>query len=111
MNTLAAVVEECHCTSFRDTIFAVRNGINTAKELTFSAAPLQPSQPHLFSFPDKDGTVAMLSDIPEPRITFEDNEFLVFDDIVPTKVMKFNATDINIFTDRTSFPVAFIEAM
>jgi hypothetical protein len=86
-------------TTFADNEFAVFNVIDITKIITFDASILNTTR--VYTWPNKDGTVALLSDIPVLTSVFEDDVFAVQNAANPTKEIMFDVSIISPSTTRT----------
>ncbi len=92
-------------TSFSDAEFFLFNAIDTTKQAYFDASLLTTDTNRTYSFPNQDGTLALLSDIPGPVTSFSDAEFFLFNAIDGSKQAYFDASLLTTLTNQTySFP-------
>lgn len=88
--------------TFADDAFAVTDNVDVTKILNFQIAGLTTATTRTATWPDKDGVVAMLSDITTPGNTFNDSLFRIFGNVDNTKLIAFEAdTFITTATTRT----------
>ena len=85
--------------TFSDSFFKLYKGATVAVKAVMSLASL--SVTRTFTWPDKDGTVAMTSDIVTVNPDFSDADLKVHSNATPTKRVKFNVTAVAPSTDRT----------
>jgi len=94
---------------FPEDQFAVVGDPDSTTRIEFDLSLIPSATLHLYSWPNKDGTVAMLSDIVAAvsgnETVFLDNKFALVNYIDTTKRAQFDASLITVMTNRTfSFP-------
>ena len=88
--------------TFADDAFAVTDNVDPTKILNFQIAGITTATTRTATWPDKDGVVAMISDIVAPGNTFNDSLFRVFGNVDNTKLIAFEAdTLLTTATTRT----------
>ncbi len=88
--------------TFADDAFAVTDNVDPTKILNFQIAGITTATTRTATWPDKDGVVAMISDIVAPGNTFNDSLFRIFGNVDGTKLIAFEAdTFITTATTRT----------
>jgi len=88
--------------TFADDAFAVTDNVDPTKILNFQIAGITTATTRTATWPDKDGVVAMLSDITTPGNTFNDSLFRIFGNVDNSKLIAFEAdTFITTATTRT----------
>ncbi len=86
----------CYCdTFFFDDIFTILNVADPSKTFQFSAGNISVGTNRTYTMPNRNGTVALLDDIPPPVTTFADDAFAVFNVIDITKIIMFDASILN----------------
>jgi len=93
---------------FLDDVFAVQNAVDITKEIMFYVSIVSTLTTRLFAWPNKDGTVALISDIVTllgNTTVFLDSTFAIENDPDMTKRAMFDASAIASATNRTyTFP-------
>ena len=103
INDKVAVVKEdladCYCdTFFFDDIFTILNEDDPSRAFMFFAGSIAANTTRIYAMPNKNGTVALLDDLPT---AFADDEFVVFDAAnIFTRIM-FDVSLVSPFTTRT----------
>jgi len=87
---------------FSDADFRVFADADATKEMAFNVSAITSGLTRTFDWPDQDGTVALISDIPTVSGTFTDVAFAVTDDVDPSKILKFQIAGISASTTRTA---------
>ncbi len=86
---------------FLDSAFAIQNDPDTSREFMFDAALISASTTRIYAWPNKDGTVALLADIPVITSVFEDDVFAVQNAVDMSKEIMFDVSGISAATTRT----------
>jgi hypothetical protein len=87
---------------FADDQFSIFNAADATKIATMDASSIATATTRVYTFPDKNGTFAMLSDITGAQNEFDDSLFRVFDDVDNTKKLAFQTAGISTGTTRTA---------
>ncbi len=87
---------------FSDADFRVFADSDATKEMALNVSAITSGLTRTFDWPDQDGTVALISDIPTVSGTFTDVAFAVTDDVDPSKILKFQIAGISASTTRTA---------
>lgn len=87
--------------TFTDLAFAITDDVDVTKIMKFQVAGVSTATTRTVTMPDKDGTLAMLSDITSPGNTFADNLFRVFDNVDNTKEFALEVQGLTTATTRT----------
>jgi len=98
--------ELCFCDEFLSDVFALLDPINPQIKAQFRTANLtQNATTYLYTFPDKNGILALLSDIPIVPTSFSDADFFIFNSLDNSKQAYFDASLLTATTNQTySFP-------
>ena len=88
--------ELCFCDKFDSDVFGLLKPGNPMIEVQFYLGNLSLNGTYLYTAPDKNGTLALLSDIPT---SFSDAEFFLYNSIDATKQAYF---DVSLLTTNTS---------
>ncbi len=88
--------------NFADDAFSIFDNGDATKILNFELSGLTTSTTRTYSWPDKDGVVALLSDVVGGGNTFADDLFRVFDNVDNTKQLAFQIAGITTATTRTA---------
>ncbi|KKL24570.1 hypothetical protein LCGC14_2413980, partial [marine sediment metagenome] len=88
--------------NFADDAFSIFDNGDATKIINFQVSALTTSTTRTYTWPDKDGTVAMLSDVVGGGNTFADDIFRVFDNVDNSKQLAFQIAGIAPATTRTA---------
>ncbi len=89
---------------FEDDVFAIQHAADMSREIMFDVSSVSTFSTRTFTWQDKNGTVAMISDIFNALgnvSQFLDSEFAILNDPDNTKVAMFDASAIATLTTRT----------
>ncbi len=94
LDELLDQIDLCHCDTFQDNTFAIFHAADPFRRGQFSAANITINTTRTFTWPDKNGTMGLISDIPVPITVFPDNEFVIFSSTDDTKDFMFVVNQI-----------------
>jgi len=101
IDSLLGKIDNCHCTDFPDDTFAVFDADNPETFIRFSASNITINASRTYLWPDKNGTVALTSDLHPPQTVFTDGEFAIVHEFVPSREIMFDVSGISNSTTRT----------
>lgn len=96
LSDIVAAVNE-----FDDSLFRIFDNVDNTKKVAFQTSGITTATTRTVTLPDKDGTLAMLSDITAPGNTFADDLFRVFDNVDNTKLLAFILDGFTTATTRS----------
>ena len=101
IDSLEGKIDNCHCTVFPTDTFGLFDPDNPETFIRFSAENITINATHNYLWPDKNGTVALTSDLHPPQTVFTDGEFAIVHEFVPSREMHFDVGGISNSTVRT----------